>query len=671
MPTLSTKRNYIVGLVSLGLGILFDYLFYDKQIGISFLIYVVLLLAVLFAFLYFFKVKYAKTIYWFLPVILFFALMVMARDNMFLLFWNIVLTIALLLLLTRNLIGFKIRNYLFLDYFKTAVLLPLNMLAKSFSAFGRMISVGKDLKEIPKISQVTKGILITLPIVLFFLFLLSAADLVFKKIVTNLFSFNFSFDPNVVAQIVWAIIFALIWLGVYTYILENASENEKEKENLPAPYFSNSYRFGNIEAGILFTTLNVLFLSFVIVQIKYLFAGHSAITKFGFTYAEYAHKGFGELIAVSLLTFALIYLAEKYIERSENKASRLFKILTGILMLLVLLIMASAFTRLSIYEQAYGFTLQRILVQAFIIWLAAVFLWLGYKIIKDVKDRPFIFGLFLSVIAFFVVFNLLNPDAFVVKKNINQFTNNRTLDTKYLSTLSADAIPSLILLLEMPNVLDKEGKQLSREVAITLKTYHDSTTKKNWQSYNVSHNQAMRLINSKWNLISSLAADNSSQGDLNAKSESLPEIPIKKIDSEAIGHVCNADGKICWDGSVVGRTGTDCTFTKCPIPKAKSAKIVTTLGQVTSAIGVSITPKEVVSDSRCPLGVQCIWAGTVEVHTVIATKVSNDEQVFKLGESKIIGDFQITLIEVAPNPKPGENIPKSTYRFTFEITNKL
>ncbi len=315
--------------------------------------------------------------------------------------------------------------------------------------------------------------------------------------------FNFNINPDAIAQIILAVIFSGLWLGVYTYILENASPKDFQFSSI-----GRRYKFGNIEAGILFTTLSLLFLAFVVVQIKYLFAGHEAITQLGYTYAEYAHKGFGELIGVALLTFGLIFLAERYIERSENKSGGLFKFLTGILIMLVLVIMASAFLRLGIYEQAYGFTLLRILVQAFIIWLAAIFLWLGYKIIKNVEDRPFIFGMFLSVVAFFVLFNLLNPDAFVTRKNIDQFTKSGTLDIEYLSSLSADAVPPLIPLLDWPEVKDEDGRQLSKEVAAALRNYHESASNQSWQSYNISRQRALRLIDNKWETISVLTTQN-------------------------------------------------------------------------------------------------------------------------------------------------------------------
>jgi len=166
MNTISPKKLYIIGIVSLTLGILFDYLFYNRLVGASFLIYVVLLGVGLFGFLFFFKIQFNKIALWFLPAILFFALLVGIRENEFLLFWNIVLTLGLFLLLAHNVVGSRIRNYLFFDYIKTAVNLPMSMVGKSLSTLGRMISLGKELKKERKISQVTKGILITLPVLL-------------------------------------------------------------------------------------------------------------------------------------------------------------------------------------------------------------------------------------------------------------------------------------------------------------------------------------------------------------------------------------------------------------------------------------------------------------------------------------------------------------------------
>jgi hypothetical protein len=137
------------------------------------------------------------------------------------------------------------------------------------------------------------------------------------------------------------------------------------------------------------------------------------------------------------------------------------------------------------------------------------------------------------------------------------------------------------------------------------------------------------------------------------------------VEKEA--YECDADAKICPDGTSVGRSGPKCEFTPCPSPDRASATLATYLGDSPTALTVTVNPREIVSDSRCAEGVQCIWAGTVEVRTVLSTPVSHGEHVLKLGERQRFGDFNVTLTEVTPHPKAGEEIPESSYRFTYRI----
>lgn len=145
---------------------------------------------------------------------------------------------------------------------------------------------------------------------------------------------------------------------------------------------------------------------------------------------------------------------------------------------------------------------------------------------------------------------------------------------------------------------------------------------------------------------------------------------LHKVVNEPISYECDGDGKVCWDGSIVGRTGEDCHFVACPLETATTTIITTTLGQPMTGLNVTLTPKEIVSDSRCPKDVQCIWAGTVEVKTVMATKVSHGENVVKLNEPTVFGDFYVTLVGVTPDKKSVENIPGSSYRFVFKVKKR-
>ncbi len=137
--------------------------------------------------------------------------------------------------------------------------------------------------------------------------------------------------------------------------------------------------------------------------------------------------------------------------------------------------------------------------------------------------------------------------------------------------------------------------------------------------------------------------------------------------TEPVAYECDGDAKICPDGSTVGRTGPQCEFVACPPPTAKSGAINTTIGQRMTALNVTIAPRDVVDDSRCPTDVQCIWAGTAHVRATVTTPAGTTEQTFELGKGISVGAYTITLTELTPTPQAGETIPDSSYRFSFMV----
>jgi len=139
-----------------------------------------------------------------------------------------------------------------------------------------------------------------------------------------------------------------------------------------------------------------------------------------------------------------------------------------------------------------------------------------------------------------------------------------------------------------------------------------------------------------------------------------------EVEGEAEVYECDGDAKICPDGSTVGRGGPQCEFAACPPLDATSASLTTYMGGTATALNVSVSPQEVVSDSRCPSTVTCIWAGTVEVRTVLSTAVAHGEHVLTLGTPQTFGNYTVTLVEVTPE-KGEEAIADSSYRFTYLI----
>ena len=84
--------------------------------------------------------------------------------------------------------------------------------------------------------------------------------------------------------------------------------------------------------------------------------------------------------------------------------------------------------------------------------------------------------------------------------------------------------------------------------------------------------------------------------------------------------------------------------------------------------GVAVTPVRIVEDSRCPIGVQCVQAGTVRLAVRIEERGSVREAVLTLEQPvRLGGGGFLTLAAVCPYPRhPGAIRPES-YRFHFAL----
>ena len=91
------------------------------------------------------------------------------------------------------------------------------------------------------------------------------------------------------------------------------------------------------------------------------------------------------------------------------------------------------------------------------------------------------------------------------------------------------------------------------------------------------------------------------------------------------------------------------------------------MGKAAEFPHVSITPLTVTDDSRCPEGVQCIWAGTVKVNVKVVEESGNFTSVIELGQTITSLTSEIALVSVEPVPKVGETIEAGEYRFTFNV----
>jgi len=290
---------------------------------------------------------------------------------------------------------------------------------------------------------------------------------------------------------------------------DDQSQLEAALQQLP-----QHFSLGYIETTTLLITVNLLFLLFVTIQFAYLFGGVAYLQVENFSYADYARRGFFELLAVAILSLGLI-LGLNWLARRESKRQiKLFNWLSTFLVGFVLVMLASAFQRMKLYETEFGYTELRLLVYVFIVWLAVLLVWFIYTLWRR-PDR-FAIGVFLAALGFLITLNLLNPDAFIARQNLNRYVATGNLDAIYLTSLSDDAVPQIVRALHltdgdterqmMPSCADPFARVYEddcyaapyeivlAEVNGRYQSMTDHHEWRQWQSFHLAHWQAFMWL---------------------------------------------------------------------------------------------------------------------------------------------------------------------------------
>ena len=414
--------------------------------------------------------------------LIFFAAMFVWRDAIELKLLNALAIFTILALLTLPALKIKAQITGVFQYFCAGVWTCANAaFAPFFLAFGDI-----KWKTIPQkgwmkhLVAVLRGLAIAAPILLVFGALFMAADAVFQGVIEQTLRIN----PEIlfthlllIGFVSWASAGYLRASLIETFAAEKPAEaksqtfsitepmkDEKERqvgetENKPSEKtkywnwreFDNSilpraFTLGAIEISIVLGLINLLFLSFVIVQIPYLFGGMDLVQNTpDFKLAEYARRGFGELVAVAALVLPILLVSHWLLRKDKPANEKIYRILAGIQIALLFVIMISATQRLLLYtgNLGYGLTAQRLYPMAFMVWLAVIFVWFALTVLRSAREQ-FAWGALWS--AFFVVATLhvFNPDDFIVRTNVNLMREGRSFDTVYVSELSDDAVPALL-----------------------------------------------------------------------------------------------------------------------------------------------------------------------------------------------------------------------------------
>ena len=330
--------------------------------------------------------------------------------------------------------------------------------------------------------SVLRGLLIAAPLLLIFGGLFMAADAVFEGVVNRTFNIvpdvviyshlpDSLFDMGKAGYLRGLLfeIFALetvdMGLNVPSAVVSVTEPVEEKAETEPAgpvkeeekpkqrnwQDFDNSVlpkvlTLGGVETAIVLGLLDLLFLSFVIIQIPYLFGGMDLVQNTpDFKLAEFARRGFGELVAVSALVLPILLVSHWLLRKDQPVNEKLFRVLAGIQIVLLFVIMASAAQRLLLLTGpvGYGLTTTRFYPMAFMIWLAVVFGWFAVTVLRGARQN-FAWGAIWSALFILGALHFVNPDAFIVRTNLRLMQQGREFDARYNAHLSADSVPVLM-----------------------------------------------------------------------------------------------------------------------------------------------------------------------------------------------------------------------------------
>ena len=481
-------------LTSLFLGIAFDILFWGKAPGISFAIFIILCLLAGYLLLRSQNLHPAWRSLLLLVPIIFFSAMTFIRREPFTLFLNYALTLFSTAVFVMTYLSGLWTSYGLSDYAANLFHLMGSMLTLPWAQITNTDSQQKTSngrKKKNNVWPIVRGSLLAIPILLVFAALFSSADLVFEQRVDDLFTYlNLEKITEYIFRGIYILFIAYFLVGIIKHA-ESRSQNEKLigiDKPIVAPFL------GFTEASIILGSVLLLFSAFVIIQFQYFFFGQTNITLAGFTYSEYARRGFGELVAVAVFSLILLQSLSTITKRDTDKKKKIFSGLFIGLVILVIIILVSSFQRLFLYESAYGFSRLRTYSHVFMIWLGILLAAIvAIQVFKH--RRGFANIALLTLMGFTASLNLLNVDTFIAHQNINRAVHGRELDISYLSTLTSDAVPTLVKEYSSSNfpskIKDGIGAAL---VCYKMFEEDDVSQTQSWQSFHFSDWIAVREL---------------------------------------------------------------------------------------------------------------------------------------------------------------------------------
>lgn len=491
-PAPVPRENLFLLAGALGLGFLFNLLFYQQSVGISYPLFIVGFYAVF--------LTYAKPVLafkWDIKGLLGVSILALSLGYCFYsnaILGGLNLLIIPVLVVTQTLLSTGSNHHAWFsagfggEVLQGILWRPLQNLAKPFHLLGASIQTKTESEHYTVCKKVLLGLIIAAPLLCVVVILLASADQIFGRMVGNLAATIFAIDLG--DSIVQLGIIGTVCLLTFSYLygLKQPRTGSSSAATAAAEFVS----WDPVIVITVLSSLNLIYLLFCLVQFSYLFGSLNSSLPYAFSYAEYARRGFFELNFITLINLTMLLLNLRFTPQASGKTGLTVKMLNTLLVICTLVLDLSAHFRMSFYEAAYGYTYLRLLTHAFmgviLAWLIAS-LWRIWKVRVQLLKAFIVIGLSALILV-----NYVNIDAVIARQNIARYHKTGKIDVAYLNSLSCEAVPELVKLLKSQ---DQDVVQEIREGLVEKEV--QLKDENSWQAFNLSKARTRRILSAlKW-----------------------------------------------------------------------------------------------------------------------------------------------------------------------------
>jgi len=372
------------------------------------------------------------------------------------------------------------------DYINALVFIPIYY-ATSFwlCMFSKKEKTAQN-KKTKYFMHIFLGLLIGTPFIVIVIFLLSSADATFNKIFENLLTLNINISKDFVTAI-WSLPMATyLYALIYgSSVIDNSKYFNMDKFNKSLDNAATIPRLSIYTVNVIICCFYVLFIG---IQAVYFIDIASGSLPDGFTYSDYARRGFFELLTVALINIVFIVVAKVLsIKHENNKYMRIHIILNSILTFALIFV---AFAKMYLYISTYGLTALRIIPSTFMIFLCCVF---AFIIMGEFKQSfPVVKLSFYTGNILFVFLCIINMDGLVAQYNLNAYVNGKLpyYDLYELKGSDLSAIPAIYKVWK--NTDDEALKTNLSSVAESIMKYK-YFDEDEYMNYNYVRNKALEI----------------------------------------------------------------------------------------------------------------------------------------------------------------------------------